>query len=834
MIWAAAVGQAGRNGLQSGGKLLLASTAFVLASSVISSASLAHAQSTQQISFAIPAGPLDSALTRFGASSGIQVLYDSSVTAGRRTSGISDTLPPEAALGQLLGDTGLTYRFTSPNSVTIETPFQNSTVGTAPGDMVLDTIMIQGALANSTLGEPPAPYAGGQVATGGQLGMLGNRDVMDTPFSQTSYTGQLIQDQQAQTVNEVLNNNPSVLTTSRGARHDVENIRGFQQQTKISPRGLNGLGGIAPVEFASADFLERVEVLNGPSALVNGLVGAGHIGGSVNLVTKRATDEPITELTTRYVSDAQVGAHIDFGRRFGADNEFGIRFNGSGLTGDTPVDTQSARDAAAALNFDYQGERFRFSTDLAYQSQDLSPSANTITVRTALNNGTLTQIPRAPDASRSLFPSWEDRHSVNTLGMAQAEFDITDDLTAYAAIGGQRLDEDLRLTGPAVVSAGTDAYRLLPWYQRSYYDVLSSQGGLRGSAQTGAVRHDFSVNATFARHTEQYSSVTLPAGDPENWIDVPSLYDPVFGAPIAFPDTPAPVKRAETTTSSIGFADTLSFLDERIQLTAGLRYQKVEAEGFDALGAQTSDYDNHAWTPAVGLVVKPWENVSVYASYTEGLQPGTTVGPTYANAGEVFAPYVSKQYEAGVKIDWGSVATSVALFQIAQPNAIVAPGNILTLDGEQRNRGVELSVSGEVLNGVRMLGGITFLDARQTNTANGSLDGARAYAAPKVRAVIGAEWDTPFVEGLTLSGRLTYTGDQVVINTRPDVTIPSWTQVDLGARYTFTSPWNEKPVTVRFNVDNVFNESYWKVPHSQGMVQLSEPRTFRLSTSYKF
>ena len=72
--------------------------------------------------------------------------------------------------------------------------------------------------STGTLGAPPAPYAGGQVATGGSLGLLGNRSVMDTPFNQTNYTAELIANQQARTIRDVLVNDPSVRVDSGGGR----------------------------------------------------------------------------------------------------------------------------------------------------------------------------------------------------------------------------------------------------------------------------------------------------------------------------------------------------------------------------------------------------------------------------------------------------------------------------------------------------------------------------------------------------------------------------------------------------------------------------------------
>ena len=136
--------------------------------------------------------------------------------------------------------------------------------------------------STGVLGAPPPPYAGGQVATGGQLGLLGNRSVMDTPFNQTSYTAKLIQDQQARTIGDVMMNDPSVrLVSNAGSNFDVYHIRGFYYEN--GDLSLNGLYGMAPYYSTAANFVERVEVLKGPSALLNGMPPAGAVGGSINL-----------------------------------------------------------------------------------------------------------------------------------------------------------------------------------------------------------------------------------------------------------------------------------------------------------------------------------------------------------------------------------------------------------------------------------------------------------------------------------------------------------------------------------------------------------------------
>src|SRR5690606_35439134 len=168
----------------------------------------------------------------------------------------------------------------------------------------------------------------------------------------TSYTNKTIQDQQAQTIQDVLSNDPAIVTKQNSASDEDRsiNIRGFPNTFASGAGSLNGLTGMAPLRAPDMDYIDRVEVLKGPNALLNGMAasGASGPGGSYNLVTKQADDEPLTELTTRYDSRSQLDAHLDVGRRFGAENRFGIRFNGAYRKGDTPVDPISAEVGSAA------------------------------------------------------------------------------------------------------------------------------------------------------------------------------------------------------------------------------------------------------------------------------------------------------------------------------------------------------------------------------------------------------------------------------------------------------------------------------------------------------
>jgi len=825
-----------RHVVLAGTTLCLVTTAPVMAQTA------APAPSEAPRSFNIPAQPLRDALRQLMQQGRLQIGFEAVDVDGKTSSVVSGTMSAGAALSQLLTGTSLTFRYLTAGSVVLEHAPES-----ADGAIQLGPVRVEGkggsgagytVPSQAVLGILPPAYAGGQVARGGQVGMLGNKDVMDTPFSQTNYTNQTIQDQQALTIQDVLLNDPSILTKQNSASDEDGSItiRGFSTALSAGFGSLNGLAGMSPLRSPDMDYMERVEVLRGPSALLNGMAasGAGGTGGSYNLVTKQAGDEPLTELTARYGSRLQLGAHLDVGRRFGANKEFGIRVNGAYRKGDTPVNPISAEVGSAAINLDYRGERVRISADFAHQSDDASPQITQQLVVSGIGGG-IVFVPKAPDGGTSLNPVWSEQPSRLTLGMVRGEVDIAENVTAYAAIGKQKLD--FSLIGPSqpklLDTSGTYGWTNLE-YSKFAYDVLSMQGGLRAKVTTGPVNHALSLNLS------QSEMETGEAGTQiRPYIYTTNLYNPIFGPAPSIADPGDPKKTSESRVSSIGVADTLSILDERIQFTAGIRYQEVKSSNFNTTtGAKTSGYESNAWTPALGLVVKPWENVSLYANYIENLQRGTIVGTSYANSGEVFPPYVSKQYETGVKVDWGTVTTTLAAFQITQPNTIDVPdpnGGLptLALNGEVRNRGIELNAYGELMPGVRLMSGVTLLDGIQTKTQDGLYDGNREAGIPGIRTVVGGEWDTPFLLGLTLTGRVTYTGDQVVSSDNENLKIPSWTLVDLGARYVFVSPWNDKPITVRFNVDNLFNKDYWSATNFR-YIQLGAPRTFRLSATFGF
>jgi iron complex outermembrane receptor protein len=229
--------------------------------------------------------------------------------------------------------------------------------------------------------------------------------------------------------------------------------------------------------------------------------------------------------------------------------------------------------------------------------------------------------------------------------------------------------------------------------------------------------------------------------------------------------------------------------------------------------------------------VKVSDRVSLYANYIEGLSQGARAPTTAQNAGEVFAPYKTKQKEVGVKFDLGEFAHTVSLYEIRRPSSYTDPfTNVFSFGGEQRNRGLEWGFFGSPLRGVRLMGGVAYSDPKVTKAAVVANQGKQATGVPKWQAKLGAEWDVPMLQGLTLSANAT-TASKQYLSADNALSVPGRTVFDLGARY--TTKVSGRTVVVRAAVTNVANKAYWAKPHYTSLA-LGAPRTFALSASVDF
>jgi len=671
------------------------------------------------------------------------------------------------------------------------------------------------------------------VARGGRVGFLGNKDFLDTPFNSIAYTEQLIKDQQAKGVGDVLLNDPTIrVTRGYGNYQESYMIRGFI--TNSDDLAYNGLYGLLPRQYVAAEMLERVEVFRGASAFLNGATPGGNaIGGTINLLPKRASSEPTTQVTAGVESGGQTYVAADIGRRFGPDDRLGLRLNAVRRAGGTAIDNENRELNMATIGVDYRGNSFRLSADLGLQEYNLTSTRPSVRIATAPAG----YVPSVPSASSNYGQKWFYSNERDLFGTVRGEWDLAQDVTSWFALGMRQGTENNSLATPNVNA--TNGNFTSNRFDNSREDyVWTGEVGIRGKFATGGVKHSVSASASsYWQDSRNAYAMSTNVATTGNLYSPSSSAQPAlnfFGGSLASPET-----TTKTQLSSIALADTLSVLDERLQLTLGGRYQRLKTIGYDYnTHLQNNYYNNGTVTPVAGIVFKLTKEVSLYGNYIEGLQPGTKVSDTTAtNFGALLAPYKSKQKEVGVKYDAGKIGLTVALFSIEKPNVItVGPtaNPTYTTSGKQENQGVEIGAFGEPVRGLHLLAGLTLLDAKQKRTQNGTYDGKNAIGSAKTMANVGADWDIPGVQGLAVSGRVIYTSKQYVDSANTQG-IPAWTRLDVGARY--VTDIGGKAVTLRGGIQNLANRSYWESAGGSsalGYLVQNAPRTFITSASIDF
>jgi len=694
-----------------------------------------------------------------------------------------------------------------------------------------ETMVVQGVTSGDFTpgGEQLVPaYLDGQIAHGGRIGMLGEQKAMDVPFNVIGYTSKLVQDQQAKTIADVVKNDAGVQAVQGyGNFAETYRIRGFKLDGDDMTMG--GLSGVVPRQVMDTQMLERIEVFKGANALVNGAASSG-VGGMINLEPKRAEDIPTTRIGVDYTGDSQVGGSLDLGRRFGDDNQFGARVNLLHREGEGRVDNDNRRTTLASIGLDYRGDRFRSSFDFGYQKKTFHGG------EMGIGFAAISEVPKVPSNTKNTGQKWGYSDIENEFGMAKAEYDLTDNWTTYAALGAQHAHEEGTYGAPKLTNINGDA-TISSMDTNRIIDSFSGMGGVRGSFDTGVVSHKVNIgysaqmrsDATAWRMSDKTTNKNVNIYNNHD-VSMPA-YTSVGG------NYHDPLTTARNRTQGWLFSDTLGFFDDSLLFTAAARHQKVVIRNYSnktGLETTTATFTESRWMPTFGVVYKPWETVSLYANHTEALQPGGNAPIKTKNYGQSIGIAHSKQDEVGVKVDYQRVGGSLSLFQIKKPSGVLDSDDYYRMDGEQRNRGLELSVFGEPMFGLRLNGSTLWIDPEMTKTKGGLNDGNDAIGVSRFYAVLGAEYDIKPVDGLTATARVNHTGSQYAdsANTKK---LDSYTTLDLGMRYRMHLNQEQNDLVWRVGVTNVTNEKYWSGVDDTGVYLFQgEPRTLKLSVSYDF
>ncbi len=676
------------------------------------------------------------------------------------------------------------------------------------------------------------------------LGVLGKANAFTAPITVVNYDEKALNNTEARTLVDAVAKKDASTWQFGGESNTLTGLyfRGYQLDARQF--SVNGLAGMYGTQGTASVQVGSAQLIKGASTAVNGMDPEGAVSGSVNIETKKAADEGNRKIGLGWFSNNRAQGTFDLGQRFGENKEFGVRANGKLRHGDTPRDGYSEDNKEFALNADYRGEKVRVAFDSIYAKRKTNGGRARIQdIQNA--NGRLFD---APEGKVNLAPSWQAQNTRGQTNMLTFEWDAFENAQITGGIGYNNARYYGNFASPTVTSSGLTYNSGRARLTDQRFKTLSMNLTARGEFETGPVSHNWSTafdridrkRTTYQGARQTKSSVIDPS------LDIPTQLaksDSNLGSAWS----PTPSLDTVIKVNSLAVSDTLGFVDNKYRLTLGGRFQAVEQKnklnGRKADASRFSPMLMAAWVPQPDLVV--------YGNYMEDLEPSDIRTDDDGHV-TMADPRVSRQFEVGVRKNWGDFVTTLNAFQIKRPgywfgkttsgtdfatrkNAGLAYSG--SEQGMERSRGIEFNTYANLLNKtLRPSFGLMYLQSTvkdYPNYADNLVNGVQV-ANPRVIAKAGVEWDTPFAKGLTLSSNVSYFGKSYQ-DTQKQYAFPSYTLVDVGARY--KTKLGKNTLTVSSSVENLFNKNYWQVQRGQydrSFAVVGMPRTYWLKAELDF
>lgn len=659
------------------------------------------------------------------------------------------------------------------------------------------------------IGERAGSYKSSSV----QVGTFRDLAPLDVPQTSNVVTREVLDAQAAAGLFDALRNTAGVTRSQlSGSTYDNIAIRGILVENRGNYR-LNGSLPIINLIDIPLENKERVEVLKGASSLYYGFVPPS---GIVNLVTKRAGRQDVTDfaMTANQYGGASVQA--DIGRRFGDARQFGVRVNLLEGREDTGIANYGGSRQLASAALDFRASRdLSFKLDLEHYRKDVSEQA-AIRLPTASNGRII--LPGVPDNRQNLAAEWQKYDAQATNLLFRTDYSLNDNWSLLLEAGKARTERERHFSEFRNYSLASGNGTLLKYFARGQtYDNENYRAEITGRLSTGPLAHEVSLGYNLNRRNSESGSSAPTIGVPQN------LYDPVTI------DRLSPAYTVPSTGSGIRdagwYLSDRILISERWQAMAGLRSSSYRST------SASSRYEADDVTPSLSLMFKPSPKTSVYASYIEGLEESGQAPLNRANAGEWLAPAVARQKEIGVKAEVAQgVLLQAAWFDIRRPSTTVDAANRFVLNGLAEYRGVELAASGEISRQLSVIASALFLDANQLNEQNPATYGKTPENTPRRTASLFAEYRLREIPGLAVSGGVFYVGSRPV-NNENQASIGGYATLSLGARY--STRIGGKPTTFQAVLDNATDRHYWSTA-GNGYIGVGAPRTLKLLARVSF
>jgi iron complex outermembrane receptor protein len=671
--------------------------------------------------------------------------------------------------------------------------------------------------------------------TGARQAYRGNFSRLETPQAEQSIDAETLRASGAVDLTQALDLSASVARQNNfGGLWNAFALRGFVGDENLPSNylvnGFNagrGFGG--PRDLSG---IESIDVLKGPRAA---LYGRGEPGGTINLVTKRPTFRTAGELRVSAGSFDTYRADADWTAPL--SDAVAVRLVGFAEDAGSFRDTVETRKYGASPSIAW---RFNPQTRLVYElelsHQEIPFDRGVVAV-----DGQLGRIPQSrflgepgdgPIKADVQGHQLEFQHDFSRNWSALAGF-----TTRKTSLEGFSTEAELAANRQQLLVDGRTLTR-----QRRFRDYDASYQVIRaeinGRFELAGLQHRliFGVDADRFENDQVFLRARAPtlASNPtraqQQAIDI---FNPVYGS---YPlPTPTPLTNRVETQKSVGmFAQDQINLGERVQLRLGARFDDYEQTLRDRAANRTSTQNETRASPQIGLVYKAGEALAFYATYGENFRPLSGADAR----GNGFEPNQSTSFEVGTKFALGGIDGTVAVFQAKQSNILVVDDPsafTLAAIGKAKSQGVEIDLQGEVIAGLSVWLSYAYVDAKTSNAFNDANFGVAVPAGSRLLNIPEHSVSLQLVQSIPVAGRgLQFGGGMVYVGERSgefttNFKLPAYTVVRAFAAYEVT-----KATTLRVDIDNLFDETYYTNSFSALWVQPGSPRSARVSASYRF
>ncbi|KVX02182.1 TonB-dependent receptor [Shewanella frigidimarina] len=659
-----------------------------------------------------------------------------------------------------------------------------------------------------------------ELSSNNNGGALGNKTLLETPFSVDVISLEDIEIRQVNTLDSLFSREASVSVdgSAYSTFGSTIRVRGlpldYTNSFKINGMSINNFSGELPYEA-----FEQVTLLKGASGFMYGMAAPG---GVVNYVTKKATgDKFIVDVGMR--SDSVFSGHIDASKRLGDNDEYGVRVNLVKESGDTYLEDGTIDRNTAALAFDAQlTDSLYWTVDVIYNDR-LTENSWT-TMNNSLDSTDL--LPDTVSGTRSIGADGTFDDYKNIVALTSLNWDINDNWSARLEYDYSK--NETRWVKSLAYLLNSDGDVNISLYDQ-YFDVNYDQiqAVINGEFETGSIRHNLLLGASYQKSTTYRNDphrVVMWGYGTDNLFNPVEL--PTYNSTLEDNLSMAWIDKQQ----SVYLSDFISLTDQW-EVLLGIRSNQIEHTPSEYFSSYQAYNEDSALSPTAALMFKPDDKTTYYVSYVESFE-GTTsyVGETYANADELLEPLESKQYELGVKTAGDGWSLTSALFRIERGATLVTGDNYLVQDGLSIYQGLEFSGAWEVTDNLSLYGDLMLLDATYDKT-NSAVEGNDVAGTPSQQFSLQTNYEVDAVPGLAVNLGAKYFGE-TTLDSNNTWELPAYTLFYTGVSY--STMIDDKTLTVIGTVDNLFDEEFWAAGDAFGALRIGEPRSFAVKVKMSF